>query len=646
MGQAWGGQLHTLAQLARRAGISEGRARGLAAKPSPGLPRPDRFDADGRPLWWSATIDRWCASTGRAVNDDALWLFNVDEATSTPVELRRGLVQLERVWGERERFFTIVWDTPCGHVIYILAVDEWHHRDDLAHAAAGLIEPRWWSTAVVVMPFLESLPVNDEPIAHLYRLTTAPDPQNRRRRGTAVRSGSSPLSGLRRLMARVPDADLDDEADGDEGRRAAEPPPVPPRAEWVTSLSMEEIARPLGARLPVWIRGTLTEPYISRSLAYNDTFTVPDGTTGWPEAQQRVEHAVKIGLPEQYPAAWAVLAVDAKDRLDAIREAHAETPDTGPGWYLVARPAPPQVPVGLESRLNAAALEDPAQAVADLVALREAAADLEVDDQVGEVYTEAIALLSLQLKRQANHQRRGRVFSSVTVAELDAVLDQTLVSFSAPWAGPVIDEWKATLTWVENAAVALRQRRVVDLLGGNEPVDPSTVDVVYRDRDGRYVVVFPSRGDNPPSFVAEWPASLDAVTAWNDRTVLAADHAHQATAILALTPTDDGQMRVDPLPLRGHRACGNAFAYGYNGGTPATTYNAILRCALPAQHQLIDLRQYRMRNHDGESPRSQLWEAIATTKGPLRLHWSDVQQWARIDLATAKAAARPKRAER
>lgn len=545
------------------------------------------------------------------------------------------------------RFFAIVWDTPHGHVIYLLAMDGRHDLDGLAYAAASLIEPQWWSTAVVVVPFLESLPIVGEPIADLYRLTTSPDRQNRRPQTAALRSRGSALPGLRRWMARA--TDTDNEADGNEGRWATEAPPVPPRTEWVTRLTMEEISRPLGARLPVWINGTLTEPHVNRSLAYNDTFIVKDETTGWPEVQQRVERALEVGLPEQYPAAWAVLAVDAKDQLKEIREAHAEVPDSGLGWYLVARPARPQVPLGLESRLEAVALiEDPALVVADLVALREVAADLEVGDQFDDVYTEAIDLLSLQLTRQTDDQRRGRVLSRVPVAELDAVLDQTLWSFAAPWEGPVIDEWKATLVPVADIAVALRQRRVVTLLGGDKPLDPSSIDTVYRDSDGRYIVVFPARGDNlPPSFVAEWPASLDAVAAWNDRTVLAADHAHQATAILALTPTDDGQMRVDPVPLRGHRAHGNAFAYGYGGGTPVTTYTAILRCALPDKYQPVSRLLHWAPGDDGERPTSQLWDAIATTKGPLRLRWSQVQHWACNDLAAVKVtAARLKRTVR
>ena len=59
--------LYTLAQLARRAGISEGRARALHADKK--LPRPDRKDADGRPLWLGSTIDAWCRQTGRPLRE-------------------------------------------------------------------------------------------------------------------------------------------------------------------------------------------------------------------------------------------------------------------------------------------------------------------------------------------------------------------------------------------------------------------------------------------------------------------------------------------------------------------------------------------------------------------------------------------------
>ena len=58
---------HTLAQFARRAGISEGRARALFGEGK--LPKPDHVDAGGRPLWSATTIDAWCRQTGRPLGE-------------------------------------------------------------------------------------------------------------------------------------------------------------------------------------------------------------------------------------------------------------------------------------------------------------------------------------------------------------------------------------------------------------------------------------------------------------------------------------------------------------------------------------------------------------------------------------------------
>src|SRR4051812_17661823 len=117
MGRPFDQTPHTLAQLARRAGISEGRARALAASPS-GLPRPDRTDADGRPLWWAATIDAWCARTKREVSSNSLWVFRAP-AVDTPVpELFRGVQRLSR-YARPQECYVIVWDTDHGHVVYL-----------------------------------------------------------------------------------------------------------------------------------------------------------------------------------------------------------------------------------------------------------------------------------------------------------------------------------------------------------------------------------------------------------------------------------------------------------------------------------------------------------------------------------------------
>lgn len=635
MGQPWGSELHTLAQLARRAGISEGRARGLLAKPS-GLPRPDRTDAGGKPLWWGATIDAWCASTGRTVNDAALWLFQAEAATTAPAELRRGVVELAGNWGKWVKYFAIVWDTPHGHVIYLMPLGEWQHPDDVAHRAATLIEPRWWSTAIVVMPFPEDLGLfrtdlglNNEPIAYLYRLTTAPPRKGTTppaARPTTAGATDSAFGGIRRWWSRLVDIDQD--------RLEEETPPAlrTPRAEWITSLTLAEIALPLGTRLPMWITGTISEEHVNRSLAYAGTFIVPDETTGWAAVQERLERAQQMRLVEQYPAAWAVLAVDARDRLDAIRRAQAGLPDSAPGWYLVARPAAPQIPVGLENQLTAAALAtDPDQIAGELEALRAATADLEHDDPSADVSTEAINLLTLQLANLIS-EHRAALRGAGRLAGLAAARDRTTVPFSAPWGGPVIDEWIATLTPVDDITAALRRHRLVELLDNSSLSDADSIAAIYRDPAGRYIVAPRIEDDDERHFEAEWPVSLDAVAGWNDRTVIAADHPHHGTALLALTPTADGRMRVDPIPVTSEGRYQHAFAYGYNGGTPAKTYAALIRCALlPDDHHHLHLADLRAE--------SQLWDTLTSTTGPLRLPWPQVQRWARADLGTYRSSA-------
>ncbi len=81
-------------------------------------------------------------------------------------------------------------------------------------------------------------------------------------------------------------------------------------------------------------------------------------------------------------------------------------------------------------------------------------------------------------------------------------------------------------------------------------------------------------------------------------------------------------MRIDPVPFpgKGHT---EAFAHGYAGGSPATLYAALVRCALDEPAGAF----YPLRNED-----SQLWKAITTTTGPLRLSWPQAVLWARHDI--------------
>ncbi|MGH3770770.1 MAG: hypothetical protein ACRDRW_05140 [Pseudonocardiaceae bacterium] len=284
---AGGGQPHTLAQFARRAGISEGRARALYAAQPSGLPKPDRTDAGGRPLWWAATIGSWCASTGRAVQDEALWIYREPAAQTPAVELQRGMVPFAGRRGEALRLYTIAWGTPHGHVVYLTPLDGTDgHPDWLAVHAARLVEPRWWPSALVIVPRTQFLDSTDqEPIADVYRLTT----EQAERTGDTM----SPFAGPRRWWDRTVDATQDE---------AGEARPRPElETTWVTQLELSEIARALGTRIPLWIAGTCTEEAAAHTLAYDHTFIVPDTTTGWSDIQQRVQLTLGSELPTRYP---------------------------------------------------------------------------------------------------------------------------------------------------------------------------------------------------------------------------------------------------------------------------------------------------------------------------------------------------------
>jgi hypothetical protein len=212
------------------------------------------------------------------------------------------------------------------------------------------------------------------------------------------------------------------------------------------------------------------------------------------------------------------------------------------------------------------------------------------------------------------------------------IIGAGLVTYISLWQGPVIDAWRDTLTPVEDLAAVLRLRRVHRLLGD---YGPDIVRAAYRDTAGRYVLVvqYTSR---ETYFLAEWPRSLDGVAHWTDKTVLAADDSGSTVTLLALTPTGDGRMRIDPVPLP-PRSDREAFAYGYSGGTPTTTYQALLRCAL-GEDATVSLRGVLRSQHavNDTEPVSQLWHAISTTTGPLRLSWPQVQLWARADRRLAR----------
>jgi hypothetical protein len=103
----------------------------------------------------------------------SLWIFRRPAATSPAVELQRGVVEVGCGW-RRRTTFAIVWDTEHGHVICLQPVGDTgsDHKDWMAVSAAELIEPRWWASAVVVMPMEETLSrfYRLDPFAYVYRL--------------------------------------------------------------------------------------------------------------------------------------------------------------------------------------------------------------------------------------------------------------------------------------------------------------------------------------------------------------------------------------------------------------------------------------------------------------------------------------------
>lgn len=648
MGQPLDGQAHTLAQFARRAGISEGRARALYAATPSGLPRPDRADADGRPLWWASTIDTWCARTGRAVSEDSVWLFRAPAATSPAVELRRGVVRASR-YAYPASLYAIVWDTPRGHVIYLQNLDGGgEHRDWLAVHAAELVEPRWWSSAVVVLPMedtLSGLTSEFKPIAYVYQLTTgSPDGAGvRDQDGPRVQDGAREqdagggqgvFGGMRRWLTRTTAQGLrPDERAADERGAGARP-----RARWAGQLDLSDLAAAVGHRFPMWLSGTATTAHAEQTLSYDRTFTVPDAITEWPAAQHRLETARQAGMPATFPAGFAALAADAADGLQALRTAHENTPSSGPGWYLVCRPARPAPDIALEQIITGARpVTDLDLVAAELAELRAVEAELDIDAPYGDAYYEATQLLAAQLRHAARETDAsdGRRYSRHTASSRHpaaAVTDDELLAYSAPWDGPVVQAWRKNLSPVPDLGPVLRLRRIHRLLGG---FDDDQVREAYRDDQGRYVLVIKLNHGALWS-LAEWPVSLRQARTWTDATVLAGDDDHgTVTTLLALTPTDDGAMRTDPVPLLPH-SDRDAFAYGYSGGTPVTTYQALLRIALDDHPDTADAYPLVGEHHPEGQPVSQLWNALSTTTGALRLSWPQIKLWAGADAKTAR----------
>ncbi|WP_433412974.1 hypothetical protein ACQP1V_27450 [Microtetraspora malaysiensis] len=603
----WGEHQYTLSQFARRAGISEGRARAMWAEKGR-LPNPDGSDADGRPLWRASSIDRWCRRTGRAIPEGAIGPASWPDATEPAPLMFSGEVQVRLAsWQPPGRVHAMVWDTPHGHLVHVTHyAGEWMENTDAARAAAHVLEPAFWQDAIITIAPTGSF--GDSNYEHYtidgYRL--APKTST-----TGPKTRHPMLSFLK--------APVDDE-------EFADPDTVP--VEHAGLYDAPEIARVIGRPIPMWLEGSCTPAAVQRMEAFGQeaTFTTPDTTTDWPAVRDKFHAARAWGMPENHPQAFAQLARDTLATLANVRQGHAAQRDRGDGWYLVARPARPDWPVDLEQAAHRAAKVpvDLDAAAAELVDLRQQEAEARYPGTTGEALSDAVRTLGSLLYRQ-----RPEVVFTATVREL------------VTGSGPVVEQWRRTLTPVgEDELERLRStRRFARLLTSD--ISPESeaefgavaqadqqVAGVWRDPVGRLTVEFTQEeGDDVgPRFATEWPTGQP--DGWNEYTVIAADPSSNG-AVFALTPTPDGELRADPLPNPGGAP---RYSWGYSGTGPTTLYGALARCAFGQWHRLDD-QEWIGQPWLSTRADSELWRLISQTEqgASIRLPWPQIQAWVSDD---------------
>lgn len=586
---------HTLAQFARRAGISEGRARALLSDGK--LPAPDGTDADGRPLWGDTTVDAWCQTTNRPVQDEALWIFRVPPVTEPASEMFHGLADIQDGWGRAHQVHAIVWDTPHGHIVYVMplvgdALEDYAvAKRHLARAGLQLVQPAFWVDTLVCtfsavdLPYLNGEDVYRNYNFDVFRLTPA-EPQEPSRRPRRLRLfGQAPDPAS--VSAQVPHGEVG------EG----------------TIITAPTVARAIGRPVPLWVAGTCTPDAVRRARAYQGTVTVPDTVTDWPSARDALERAQAWGMRESHPAAFAALAADTMQTLHQVQRQLRLLADTGEGWQLAARPAAPDVPFPLERALAAPAPElSRENVVAELHELHTIERNLPHDDLHGDAIERAVESLAYTVAEEQPDAIPERIFPYAWTCK-------------GPIADLLTDHLTPVPAWGENAdgtrpPMPRRVRRLVKARGEDR------VRAAFTDSHGRYVLsVAPLHDQDPPEFLAEWPTAVPE--GWNQDTVIAADDSDSTAGVFALTPRPDGGMTVDPVPFDPHS--GPSFAYGYSGGSPWTLYTALLRCAAPPGTSHTRIQQT-------SSQDSQLWKAITSTTGSLRLSWPQVCQWAKDDV--------------
>lgn len=575
--------LNDLEQFARSVGISKAKATALYTRGE--LPKPDRIDDGGNPWWRGTTINAWCGLPGKMPGKNSDWLREAVKATEQAPVLFDGIIDHSRRYTS-VTLHAIVWDTAHGHVVYLTPVYDEHghgavHPDFAAEAAASLIRPRFWGQALIVQPITGGLGSGMIiPTVHvnLHRLAL---------RGRGDGAYRTPGSATER-------------------KAAGSGPTAEAEAVFEGMVEARHVADVIGAPLPLWIEATCTKSAVRRFHAYGATFTIPDTVTDWPPARDQIQAALAAGMPGRFPAAFATVAAAARDAFNEVTVLHSRQEDKGDGWYLVARPAIPEFPFALERAVTEARPSDDLDAIVlELTELRAIEANLPTDAPEGDAYETAVALLSQRIRK----------------LDPNAAIDK-IEAYGDIFSGPVIDQWRETMHPVPDLDTALKTRRVRRLLQGTWDRE-NVVEVLQGPGDRHVAVVKNEHGH--VYFEAEWPYALPH--GWNDQTIIAADP-ESTGAVFALTPTASGHMTVDPLPLEPQT--GPSFGYGYSGGSPYTLYQALIRCAFgtpSAPFRLNDITGGRQAGTNS----SALWHAIVKTKGPLRLPWPTVQQWARED---------------
>jgi hypothetical protein len=118
------------------------------------------------------------------------------------------------------------------------------------------------------------------------------------------------------------------------------------------------------------------------------------------------------------------------------------------------------------------------QVADELVRLRAIEADLDVDDPRGDTYAHVIDLLAWQLRRAA---RDAGEISDLDEDYVRVAADE-LVRYSAPWAGPVVDAWRRTLTPIAGPGLdQLRRLRRVHRLLRDDGLGVDGIREAYRD---------------------------------------------------------------------------------------------------------------------------------------------------------------------